>query len=79
MLSTHWREGIWDSFIGGKMATWIMEMEEEGMDEAGFVPEHVRCFGETFALNMATRTVEMRCWQNLAEGGCVERKTKIEW
>lgn len=82
MLSAHWREGIWDSFLGGKMATWIMEMEEEGMDEDGFIPETARCFGETFALDMATKTASVRCWQNVMEekgAGCVERKTTIKW
>jgi hypothetical protein len=78
MLSTHWREGIWDSFIGGKMATWIMEMEEEGMVD-GFVPESSRCFGETFSLDMPSGRATIRCWQNVEGGGCVKRSTTIEW
>lgn len=58
---------------------WIMEMEEDGMDEDGFIPEDNRCFGETFALNTAIRTAEVRCWQNVEGGGCVERRTSIKW
>ena len=79
MLRTRWREGIWDSYIAGKIATWIMELEERGMDDLGYVPESARCFGETFSLNMASSTADARCWQNLVGGGRVKRKTTILW
>ena len=62
------------------MATWIMEMEEEGMDEFGFIPETVRCWGETFELNVVERVAKIRCWQNVREeGGFVERKATFRW
>ena len=79
LLSIRWREGIWDSHMAGKLATWIMEMEERSMDEDGFIPEDARCSGETFSIDIATRTAEARCWQNVAGGGCVERQTTIVW
>ena len=79
MLSTHFREGIWDSFLAGKMATWIMEMEEEGMDENGFIGDEWRCWGETFALDMVSQTANVRCWQGLPGGGAVERTTTLKW
>jgi hypothetical protein len=56
-----------------------MEIEESGMDEDGSIPGHARCFAETFGTDMAIRTAEVSCWQNMEGGRCVERKTKIWW
>jgi hypothetical protein len=79
MLSAHFREGIWDSFVAGKMATWIMEMEEEGMDKEGFIPEEWRCWGETFSLDWVSQTASVRCWQGILGHGAVEQTKIIEW
>jgi hypothetical protein len=81
MLSSHWKEGIWDSALCGRTAKWMMDMEEEGMDENGFIPEYSRCFGETYDLNMPRKTAIVRCMQNVSEpiGGSIERTTTIKW
>lgn len=37
-----YREGISDAFIAGQLTDWIRNIEEEGMDEQGYIPEHKR-------------------------------------
>jgi hypothetical protein len=36
------REGSWDGLLLAKLDTWIMQLEESGMDELGFIPEGSR-------------------------------------
>lgn len=36
------REGCWDALLLAKLDTWIMQIEEEGMVELGFIPESSR-------------------------------------
>ena len=36
------REGCWDSLLLAKVDTWIMQVEEEGIDGLGFIPESSR-------------------------------------
>jgi hypothetical protein len=80
MLSSHWKEGIWDSILCGRTATWIMDMEEKGMDDDGFIPESSRCFGEVFDLDMPRGTAVVRCQQNVSDpAGSTERKVTINW
>jgi Fungal specific transcription factor domain/Fungal Zn(2)-Cys(6) binuclear cluster domain len=42
LLSYPRREGCWDGVQLGKVDTWIMQLEEEGMDEFGHIPEESR-------------------------------------
>lgn len=42
LLSTPRREGCWDGVLLGKVDAWIMQIEEEGMDEFGFIPDTSR-------------------------------------
>jgi hypothetical protein len=42
LLSTPRREGCWDGVLLGKVDSWIMQIEEEGMDEFGFIPDFSR-------------------------------------
>lgn len=81
MLSAHWKEGIWDSLLCGKTATWMMNIEEEGMDEDGNIPEQFRCFDEKFDLNVPGRIAVVRCQQNLSApvAGRVEKRKIIKW
>lgn len=42
LSSSPWREGVFDSICCGKMATWIMGVEEEGITDGDLIPEHRR-------------------------------------
>jgi hypothetical protein len=42
LLSAPIREGVFDSICVGKMAQWLMELEEEGVPEAEEIPDHRR-------------------------------------
>jgi hypothetical protein len=42
LSSRPWREGVFDSPCCQKMATWAMEVEEEGLGEDEVIPEHRR-------------------------------------
>jgi len=35
-------EGLWNSFSVGYLASYIQQVEEEGMDSSGFIPEDKR-------------------------------------
>ncbi|KAL5319830.1 hypothetical protein ACEPPN_012888 [Leptodophora sp. 'Broadleaf-Isolate-01'] len=56
------REALWDSVMVGKLAEWIMNLEEENYD-GEYAPEHVRCTrGDILGYNMVTRQAEVRCF-----------------
>ncbi len=57
----------------------MMGIEEEGMDEYGFIPEHARAHGETISLELQKRSAVVRCRQNVREpvGGYKIRTTVI--
>ncbi|KAH7321807.1 hypothetical protein BKA65DRAFT_89311 [Rhexocercosporidium sp. MPI-PUGE-AT-0058] len=54
------REALWDSVMVGKLAEWIMNLEDENY-EGEYAPEHVRCTrGDILGYNMVTREAEVR-------------------
>ncbi|KAG4420541.1 hypothetical protein IFR04_006361 [Cadophora malorum] len=56
------REALWDSVMVGKLAEWIMSLEDENY-EGEYAPEHVRCTrGDIIGYNMITREAEVRCF-----------------
>ncbi len=46
LLAVHRRESMYDSILAGRIGQWMMDMEEEGADENGEIPEHARAWGE---------------------------------
>ncbi|KAL2068073.1 hypothetical protein VTL71DRAFT_16171 [Oculimacula yallundae] len=55
-------EALWDSAMVGKLAQWIMEMEEENY-EGEYAPADVRCTrGDILGYNMVSRQAEVRCF-----------------
>lgn len=95
LLSSHRREGIWDSLLCGKVADWLFRLEEDagldwdGQGKAprkwdGFVDGDRRVWGASVErdLHGSGRRAVVRCRQNVpAErgGGWVERETVVEW
>lgn len=46
LVSTGWREGLWDSVFAGRLGQWAMEVEEEFL-EGDYVPGWARISGVT--------------------------------
>lgn len=81
LLFSQRREGLWDSFVAGKIGAWVMSIEEEGMNEDGYIPEDARAYGENTELDMLIRMGTVRCRQNVKgmKGGFRIRETVIRW
>ena len=81
LLSKSWREGVWDSVLAGKIGQWIMEIEEEGMDENGFVPEWSRVRGAEVNFDLRERTAQVRCLRRKSQGSdeMVLREAEMTW
>ncbi|KAE8442853.1 hypothetical protein EG329_002595 [Mollisiaceae sp. DMI_Dod_QoI] len=54
------REGLWDSMMAARVATWMMNLEEEGLID-GVVPETSRLSIARLDPNLAERKVIVRC------------------
>ncbi|KAE8447160.1 hypothetical protein EG329_010991 [Mollisiaceae sp. DMI_Dod_QoI] len=65
------REGLWDSLMAARVATWLMEKEEEGMADGKYVPEtaRLRIVKNDFVLK--ERKAVIRC-SKMVEG-CEQR------
>ncbi|KAF4637488.1 hypothetical protein G7Y89_g592 [Cudoniella acicularis] len=55
LLSSHRREWMFDSYLMGQVASFIVNIEEEGMDEIGYIPEEKRAWGESMELDLQRR------------------------
>jgi hypothetical protein len=62
------REGLWDSSMAAKVATWLMDKEEEGMVD-GYVPEAARLRIVKTDLKLTERTAIIRCSRLVEETG----------
>jgi len=70
---------MYDSFLAGKIGEWMMSIEDEGMDEIGYIPEHARAWGESIELDLQRRKAKVRCRQNVKEGGWRWRERDVCW
>lgn len=72
---------MWDSFLAAKAGEWIVSIEEEGMDERGFIPEGNRIWGEVMDVDFGKRevVVRVRRWKNLAKKVWKFRKEVLRW
>ncbi|KAH9224391.1 hypothetical protein DL95DRAFT_439579 [Leptodontidium sp. 2 PMI_412] len=70
------KEGLWDALCMAAVNEWTMEIEEEGMDENGFIPEEARCRTTYLKVDNWKRSLVIRCAKN---GSGEERSTVIEW
>ena len=81
LLGRSWREGVWDSILAGKIAKWVMEIEEEGIGDDGFVPEWSRVRGAEVGFDLRERSARIRCLRRRSEN-CEEmkvREVQITW
>jgi hypothetical protein len=80
LLQQNWREGVWDSTIAGKIAQWVMEIEEEGMVD-GFVPEWCRVGGAEVTYDMRDRSANLKCLRRVSEGSdkMAVREVHLTW
>lgn len=79
LLAVHRRESMYDSILAGKVGQWMMDIEEEGVDENGDIPEHARVWGECVELELHQRKAKVKCRQNVLGGGWIWRETQISW
>ncbi len=62
LLSRPRREALWDSVLVGKLAEWIMLLEEQNF-EGEYAPEHIRCTqADIVDFNMVARKAKVRCF-----------------
>lgn len=64
LLSSHRREGAWDSRVIARIAIWKMALEQPGMDESGTIRENARCYGESFEVDRWNKEIQVTCRQN---------------
>ena len=62
LLSTAWREGVWDSIFVGRMGEWTIEIEEEFL-ERNSVPAWARISGVTWRIDLQERAAWLTCQQ----------------
>ena len=77
LLSRPYREGVWDSLVAGKMATTVMEFEEEGL-EGNHIPEDKRVRGTMIKFNLMSRSGCLRCFLSTKDGIVVKQRV-IRW
>ena len=70
---------MYDSVLAGKVGEWMMNLEEEGVDQNGEIPEYARVWGEHVELGLQRRRAKVKCRQNVREGGWIWRETEISW
>lgn len=73
-----YREGIWNAQEVGCLANWIREVEEEGMDENGFIPEASRVMMTLCDIAPDGRTALLGC-TSANEDGLKFRKEVVQW
>lgn len=91
LISSPRREGMWDSLLCGKVGEWIMEVEEEGMQDfdpsdpvsaSEMVPEDKRVMVKEILFDLQRREATLRCGTRGARDGDVDsraRETNILW
>jgi hypothetical protein len=65
MLKYPRREGVWDSYVCGKLAEWVMDLEEQHLEE-GRVPAWARIGGVTAHWEERPEPV-LKCVQRISE------------
>jgi hypothetical protein len=86
LLTGQRREGIWDSCVSGRVAEWIVGLEEQafglGRGVVGeVIPEDMRVWGEVISRDLEARRAGVRCRQNIPgyPGVWKETATVVHW
>jgi hypothetical protein len=70
LLRSPRREGMWDSILSGRVAQWIMEVEEADLTGwEGPVPDDKRVMVKEVLFDMQRREAKLRCGTRGARGG----------
>lgn len=76
------REGIWQSSLVAEIGEWMMGLEEEGMSENGYIPEHCRVRIVRTIVDVQKRTAWLGCAKRVRGkdgGGLVYENTTVKW
>ncbi|KAH8672818.1 hypothetical protein BGZ60DRAFT_430124 [Tricladium varicosporioides] len=92
LLASPRREGMWDSILSGRVAQWIMEIEEEGMDDfVGYgmgsmdgaaIESDRRVMVKEISFDLQRREATLRCGTRGARDGDMDpraKETHIFW
>lgn len=68
------RNGVWDSLISAEVANWVADIEEEGRDKEGSIPERSRVRMHTLKWTMDGGQINVECLQGVVGDGLKPRK-----
>lgn len=63
LKSVHYREGAWDSQAMGIAGAWLRDLEEEGTDENGYIPNEKRAIITGKVMNLQSRLATVNAIQ----------------
>lgn len=87
LLSSPRREGMWDSILSGRVAQWIMEIEEEDLspwerpwERAAMetVPDEKRVMVKEILFDMQRREATLRCGTRGASEGDYDKRMRVK-
>jgi len=80
LLATQWREGVWDSFVAGHVGHWVMQVEEEFLED-DYVPGWARIAKVILRANLRERTADLACRQRISalSDETRIRKARVAW
>ncbi|KAF7920212.1 uncharacterized protein EAE97_011553 [Botrytis byssoidea] len=67
-VSKEYREGVWDSYVGGFICKWIRDLEEPWRDEKGLIPADRRAKIAGLNVVVEKRRAQMFCSQRIGVG-----------
>ncbi|RDW76045.1 hypothetical protein BP5796_06866 [Coleophoma crateriformis] len=73
------REGILDSEAWSRLGSWIIDLEEDGLEEGLSIPEERRVRLSKIKIDAQTKTLEALVEKNVETGGFIEIPTRIQW
>lgn len=87
LLSSPRREGMWDSILTGRVAQWIMEIEEEGLTPwdgpygraaLEIVPDEKRVMVKEITFDLQRREATLRCGTRGTMEGDEDRRRRVK-
>jgi hypothetical protein len=80
LLAAPRREVFWDAILCGKLAQWIMTIEEEELD-GDYVPDETMIQSLSVTADLQQRRVEAECWKSSKDsaGQLMSRSAIITW
>ncbi|KAB8302141.1 hypothetical protein EYC80_005589 [Monilinia laxa] len=79
-VNEEYREGIWDSCLGGSICKWIRDLEEPWRDANGHIPQSVRVKLVGLDVVVEKRTAQIFCTQGAGPGrASVTKDIIVTW